>query len=84
MKRRRRGKPAVNPRSARAMLSTLKSYAGDFSAITLTQGDLTISVNFNGPQPKAQAKKPLGEKAKKPAVALLSETPPQFDFEERN
>lgn len=85
-KQRRKRKPTVNPRSARTMLDTLKSFAPDFAAVTITQGELTIAVTFNGPKPTEEQKRAQGkaeppQKRRPTAIDSLNKTAPPFEFE---
>lgn len=65
------------------MLRTLREFAGDFQAVTLTQGGLTIAVTFNGQRPvEAPARRRQVQDEKKPnALEILTRTPPVFDFD---
>jgi hypothetical protein len=76
-----------NLRSARKMLTDLREFSGDFASVKITQGALAIEVTFDKTTPRASAPverpkhRPPPQREIKPAVAMLDETPPAFDFE---
>jgi hypothetical protein len=78
------------------MLKTLREFAPDFGSVKLTQGALTLEVTFKTAVGAVERlpgggaiqkladvtiKRRPPQREIKPAVAMLDETPPAFDFE---
>jgi hypothetical protein len=78
--KRRSRAPAVNPKTAKSILTALKPFRDDYATVTMSQGEMSISVTFNRDKPADKPKAKPTEEEKRSPLAMLRENPPPFDF----
>ena len=74
----------IDPRTARALLVTMKDFRDDYSEVSLTKGGITVTAKFReaAPTPTKVDRKPQPVKPRPPsAIESLKMTPPLMEFD---